>query len=649
MVKRWIRAFIVLIFFNILLAQVNESLESEMRKKYSFTYFGEDTEETEGTETDNDVQTEKYQQIDRNLLGDFLEGVNRRFVQEAVSRHFMIYNEGKSSFSPVVDESSSFPQELVVALEEALYQCNCRKPETADFSRETEDYESLMELGFYDVCVDLETIDVLFPKIAAFTRHSDLDEKYDYLRDFYGIPDNCRNIFHVAGDKDKYIFVYYPDDGIIEKRIAVRLTERTGDEFAVINEFELMLEEMYKSDCGAIQYGEEIYFFYFQYNDEEREFDSIKVHRMSDEPEKDTLEIKYLPEEYIWDVVYYNWDDDIPMELWDQTRSSLEAMISWDKYLGRGMEEETVIYYGDGEEVVHENTDQLGDTVYKANIANLNLPVYIQKEYVMPSDGSSQYFQISFYYYDSQKKSYEKLSNLSVDNRSQEDLRLEQLWFENIDNMTYAFRLYHVSEYNYLLNILLLQGSNVTMIETYALSPMRKFVLTEGGAKEVESPAEFRVLEEDTYYKIVDRGYYNYYYAIYNSKGEVVYEEEYNRQPRIEYIDDTVIRIQVSMGTNALSAIYYDTLNDRLSEGFFNPLTEEYGKVAYLTWQEGEAVLAVQDIFDKKSYYEEISLDFSPVVDAVNYAEFMDENRLYISYLTGESMEKKAEILELGR
>lgn len=58
MEKRWIRVFIVLIFFNLLLAQVNESLESEMRKKYSFTYFGAETEETELKEITEKEETQ---------------------------------------------------------------------------------------------------------------------------------------------------------------------------------------------------------------------------------------------------------------------------------------------------------------------------------------------------------------------------------------------------------------------------------------------------------------------------------------------------------------------------------------------------------------------------------------------------------------
>lgn len=640
MVKRWIRAFIVLIFFNILLAQVNEGLESEMRKKYSFTYFGADTEET-----GHDVQTEKYQQIDCNLLGDFLEGVDRKFIQSGVSQYFMKYSDWKKNFQPVVGENSSFPKKVTAALEEALYQCDGRKNDTVEFFNGVEEYESLAELGLYDLSVDLEEIDVLFPRIADLTRHSDMEEKYHYLREFYGIPENCRNIFHVEGDQDIYIFAYYSGDAYWpERQISVLMTERTGDEFIELCEFELAQEEMEKSDCGVIRYGGEIYYVYFRYNEEEHEFDGIKVHRMNEDPEKDTLEIKYLPENYVMDDTIYGAPEDFidDVHYWDDFMAEKGTELLQGNYLKDGTGREPEIYYGDGEKPASGEVLGLGANVHMADIANCNLPVYIRKKYV------SDCLEVSFYYYDS-SRNLVRLSDLSVDEPPQCGVDLVQLWFQEIEGTIYTFRLYHASEYNYLLNVLLLRGGRATMIRTLAMSPTRRFVLEEGGTERYEEQPEplEKVMEEDEYYKIADRGNFTYYCAIYNSQGEIVDEREATHQPIIEYIDDTVLRLQISMGTNALWTLYYDTLNDRFSKECFNPLTEGYGKMVVPDYKDGQTFLVVQDIFDKESFYKEIPVDCSPLVTE-GYAEFMDESRLYVSYRS-ESGEKKAEVLELGR
>lgn len=640
MVKRWLRVFVVLVFFNILLAHISKSLELETREKYGFSYFGAETEETE-----NDVQTAKYHKLNRNLLGDFLEGANGKFIQSGVSQYFMKYSKWKKSFKPVVDGSGSFPKEVVIALEEALYQCDSRKKDTVEFFGGEKEYESLERLGLYDLCVDLEETDQLFPKIADVASHSDRNEKYVYLRELYGTPNNCRNIFHVEGEQDIYIFVYYSGgDYRPEERISVLMAERTGDEFRELREIELAEEEMAKSDCGVIRYGGEIYFVYFRYNERENEFDGIKVHRMKDDPEKDTLEIKYLPENYCLDDSIYSAREDFieDVHYWDDFMAEKGAELFQGNYLWDGTGAVPEIYYGDAEKPVSENVLGLGADARKADIANCSLPVYIRKEY------ASDYLVVSFYYYDS-KRNLVKLSDLSVGEPLQCNIKLAQLWFQEIEGKTYAFRLYNASEYNYLLNVLLLEGDRVTMIRTLALSPTRKFVLTEGESEKYEElpePLE-RVMEEDAHYKIADRGNYTYYCAIYNSQGEIVDERRMTKQPSIDYIDDTVLRLQVSMGTNALWTLYYDTLNDRFSEECFNPLAEGYGKMVVPHYKDGQTFLVVQDIFDKESFYKEFPVDCSPLVVG-GYAEFMDENRLYVSYWS-ESGEKKAEVLELGR
>lgn len=154
------------------------------------------------------------------------------------------------------------------------------------------------------------------------------------------------------------------------------------------------------------------------------------------------------------------------------------------------------------------------------------------------------------------------------------------------------------------------------------------------------------IIQEDKYFKVLYTGNYTYYYAVYNSEGAIVKEGE-GRQPLINYIDDTVIQIGNSAGTSAMCMTYYDTVNDRLSEVYFNPLAAEYGKVAYLEWGE-EVVLAVKDIFGEDGYYEEFSLELSPMVTPVECVKFLDENRLYISYHSGESMENRDVVLKLG-
>ena len=59
-------------------------------------------------------------------------------------------------------------------------------------------------------------------------------------------------------------------------------------------------------------------------------------------------------------------------------------------------------------------------------------------------------------------------------------VKLVQMWFKEMEGKVYTFCLYHVSDYNYMLNVVRLEGNEVNRIRTDILSPRRHFVLTEG-------------------------------------------------------------------------------------------------------------------------------------------------------------------------
>ncbi len=62
----------------------------------------------------------------------------------------------------------------------------------------------------------------------------------------------------------------------------------------------------------------------------------------------------------------------------------------------------------------------------------------------------------------------------------QKQPELVQMWFKEMEGKVYTFCLYHVSDYNYMLNVVRLEGNEVNRIRTDILSTRRHFVLTEG-------------------------------------------------------------------------------------------------------------------------------------------------------------------------
>jgi hypothetical protein len=115
----------------------------------------------------------------------------------------------------------------------------------------------------------------------------------------------------------------------------------------------------------------------------------------------------------------------------------------------------------------------------KVDFANIGIPIYMRKANHVPSNyNSTWYLKVRFFLYNSDDSVIE-LDNLEIYDFTRSKHKLVQMWHKEIDNKVYTFRIYHVSDYNYVLNTILVEGDNVTQLRNDIFSPIRKFVLTE--------------------------------------------------------------------------------------------------------------------------------------------------------------------------
>lgn len=149
-------------------------------------------------------------------------------------------------------------------------------------------------------------------------------------------------------------------------------------------------------------------------------------------------------------------------------------------------------------------------------------------------------------------------------------------------------------------------------------------------------------------YSVINQEKYRYHYKIYNQNGMVVREEQSDREPIISYIDDNMIEILISAGTDTFFCTYYDISEDRFSEVYQTPIIAEYGKVVYFEIREKVFQIIVRDIFDKNAFYKEfeipnVSFAAMPIKEAI----FLNEDTLLIKYLSGELYKEEEIILDL--
>lgn len=90
-----------------------------------------------------------------------------------------------------------------------------------------------------------------------------------------------------------------------------------------------------------------------------------------------------------------------------------------------------------------------------------------------------------FFLYNDVTDSVMELEKLGIDDDGGW-VNLLQMWFEEINGKVYTFSIYHITDYNYMLEAALLEGDRLTHVKTVLLLPKRRFVLTEGEAFNVK-------------------------------------------------------------------------------------------------------------------------------------------------------------------
>ena len=168
-----------------------------------------------------------------------------------------------------------------------------------------------------------------------------------------------------------------------------------------------------------------------------------------------------------------------------------------------------------------------------------------------------------------------------------------------------------------------------------------------------ENGADMILLSSAENFKIFDiskDGKTEYLYEIYNNFGEMVKRETMTgTAPTIVYSSDSLLSIEIGVGTGTWLTQYYDPEKDIFSGIFESPIVVQNGMVAYMIILDNTYKLIFRNIFDKSKYCKEFSLnDFSPVanpVDGLLKVRFVDESTLEVIYLSGDAYVEKTAIL----
>lgn len=470
MVKRGIRIVVVIILAIALMTLAGRGGMSrgDVQEENTGSKMQSIAEETE--EAEQESVFEQDQALYTNLLGS--EFLNSAEEEAMISQAQVYAEEVKERFVPEFCEKSGFPEDLVVKLEEILYHSGSDGIFDALLSDESE------ELGAQDFRVlDVDELERLFPKAAPLMGQY-ADDNYLKISECYDIPENTHLIerIQLLPGKDIYVINYF-DIGIRKNRI--RLTERIGDEFVTLYEFEFPETS---SAFGVMQYENEFYYVAHDNDREVREDDKIIIYRLEYDSLGDGMSIQYKQTQYIWKECPFDTDGtEIQPFLEDGYMDKVMQDFSTGKYLYEGGRADiTEIYYGDEEWAFEWTSKDNTYQIYKMEITGSSTPLYMCKEMHLTenSELERKYLEVNFFYFDMKSAFFRQQEGLSIPkvDAGVPGACLIQMWFKEMEGKVYIFRIYNLSDYNYMMSIVLADGSTVRPLKRYFLLP-RKNIL----------------------------------------------------------------------------------------------------------------------------------------------------------------------------
>lgn len=235
-----------------------------------------------------------------------------------------------------------------------------------------------------------------------------------------------------------------------------------------------------------IQYDNNFYYVTFYANEILHCIDGIRIHKLGTDALKENILIRYVPEHYVWKNIYDNKDTEFGTELEDYI-DSIRSEVTSDEYLENGDESGIHIYYGDevyAPDFVVESEQYGKAEYYQIDFANIGVPVYMRKHNHFPPHFPC-FVRAEFYLCDEEQNEVLKLENMGLEVDSSYpfglDLEIQQIWFKEIDGQVLTFCVYYLSDYNYVLDVLLVDGDEITRVRSDAFVPDQSgFVLTEG-------------------------------------------------------------------------------------------------------------------------------------------------------------------------
>lgn len=186
------------------------------------------------------------------------------------------------------------------------------------------------------------------------------------------------------------------------------------------------------------------------------------------------------------------------------------------------------------------------------------------------------------------------------------------------------------------------------LIGTCLLAVVTVFVFTACSKVKV---SDGDIWESGTYYEVFNTGSAgkkDFYYRVFDKHNNTIDSGSTDLIEPNFYVNADYLRLSLNYGTGAVEYKYYDISQGLVSEVYDTVLSERFNEngilVAYLTQEDDTVAVAVRDAFDKSAFYRTLKGSFPIKFSPSTQAEFISDEQIKITYLTGEDNDEITEV-----
>ncbi len=298
------------------------------------------------------------------------------------------------------------------------------------------------------------------------------DDFYDNFEQYTGYDSKegfdsyVSHIYKYKLDNNTY-FISVADSGGSARFVDINIYKESDDGLTV-------LDNWHSLDINArvIKYNGALYFIESSYNYYSKYTDTINIYKLVPEKIKDYVTIELKPKQFEWEEVFNN------QQSYDKSISSYIDSIKNDLMDKSPINDNIQLYLGDEKNKYNEDKQLRLKSVggdhdyYEIDFNNDGETEYFEKHFWFPSNYTTLYLINNFYRF-TDKRTISINGDFDRDNST-----LIQLWFKELEGKVFTFRLFLNDKYNYYLNVSLVEGTNITQVQSYLIVPKNEFSIS---------------------------------------------------------------------------------------------------------------------------------------------------------------------------